>query len=115
MGSDGLNHDEFKDYLLGSLGAERRAAVEEQILVDPSVHEALLAAEEELIDQYVRDGLSKAEHHKFETHFLITAERHKNLRFGRLLKRYIDADPAFVPDRVAVPFYLTRFSRVTSE
>jgi hypothetical protein len=107
-----LNHDEFKDYLLGSLEAERRIALEEQNLVDPSVYEELLAAEAELIDQYLRGALSKQEQDKFETHFLITAERHKNLRFGRLLNRYIDSRPAFVPDRVtAVPFFLTSFSR----
>ncbi|HET9713483.1 MAG TPA: hypothetical protein VFP64_16430 [Pyrinomonadaceae bacterium] len=86
-----MNHDEFRDYLLGSLEAERRTAVEERILIDPSAYEELLAAEEELIDQYLRGGLSKPEQHKFETHFLITAERHKNLRFGKLLKRYVDA------------------------
>ena len=94
-----LNHDELRDYLLGSLEAEGRTAVEEQILADPSVYEELLAAEEELIDQYLRGGLSKAEQLKFETHFLITAERHKNLRFGKLLKRYMDGHPGFVPDR----------------
>ena len=101
MGATVLNHDEFRDYLLGNLEAERRTAVEEQILVDPSVYEELLAAEEELIDQYLRGGLSKAEQLKFETHFLITAERHKNLRFGKLLKRYMDGHPAFVPDRAS--------------
>jgi hypothetical protein len=111
MGATVLNHNEFRDYLLGSLGAERRTAVEEQILVDPSVYEELLAAEEELIDQYVHGGLSKAEQHQFETHFLITAERHKNLRFGRLLKRYIDSHRVAVPNQAAVPFHLTSFSR----
>lgn len=93
-----MNHDEFRDYLLGSLGAERRTAVEEQILIDPSVYEELLAAEEELIDQHVQGGLSELEQGKFEHHFLITAERHKNLRFGRLLKRYMDSRPVRVPD-----------------
>lgn len=112
-----LNHDEFKDYLLGSLDPERRTALEEQIMVDPSVYEELLAAEEELIDQYVHGGLSKPEQHKFETHFLITAERHKNLRFGRLLKRYIDSHPGTValdltaPPKKDFPLHLTSFSR----
>ncbi len=97
-----MNHDEFKDYLLGTLEAERRTAVDEQMLLDPAVYENLLAVEEELIDQYVRGGLTKLEQQKFETHFLITADRHKNLRFGRLLKRYMDAHPVPGSDRVAV-------------
>ena len=111
-GATVLNHDEFKDYLLGSLDAERRTALEEQMIVDPSVYEEILAAEEELIDQYVRGGLSKTDQQKFETHFLITAERHKNLRFGRLLKRYTDANPVLERyNGQTVPPYLAWFSR----
>ena len=110
-----MNHDEFKDYLLGNLDAERRTALEEQMMVDPSVYEELLAAEEELIDQYVRGGLSKPERQKFETHFLITAERYKNLRFGRLLKRYTDANPVVLryngQTAPAKRNYLASFSR----
>src|SRR5262249_24863997 len=41
--------------------------------------------------------LSPCEKQQFETHFLTTAERHKNLRFGRLLRRYLDSQPAPVP------------------
>ena len=119
-----MNHDEFKDYLLGTLDAECRTVLEEQILLDPAVYEELLAVEEELIDQYVRGGLTKPEEQQFETHFLITADRHQNLRFGRLLKRYMDAHPVAVPDRPVVrhteqtapaqrnfPLYLGSFSR----
>ena len=119
-----MNNDEFKYYLLGTLDAERRTAVEEQILLDPAVYEELLAVEEELIDQYVRGGLTELEQEQFETHFLITADRHKNLRFGRLLKRYMDAHSVAVQDRAAVrhteqtapaqrnfPLYLASFSR----
>lgn len=98
-----MNYDgEFKDYLLGTLEAERRTTVEEQILLDPSVYEELLAVEEELIDRYLHGGLTDLERQKFETHFLTTADRHKNLRFGKLLKRYMDAQPVVVPDPVAV-------------
>ena len=37
------------------------------------------------------DGLSKSERQRFETNFLITAERQKKLRFGQLLKRYLSS------------------------
>ena len=94
-----MNNDDFNDYLLGTLDGERRAALEEQILCDPAVYEQLLAAEEELIDQYLGGGLSKQDQHSFETHFLITAERQKNLSFGKLLKSYMDSH---APDLVAV-------------
>jgi hypothetical protein len=50
-----------------------------------------LVVEEELIDQYVAGDLSALEQQQFESHFLITAERQKNLRFGKLLQKYANS------------------------
>ena len=86
-----IDKEVLRSYLLGTLEAEPRAELEERILCDPPVYEELLLLEEELIDQYVADGLSKAERQQFETHFLITDERQKKLRFGQLLKRYLSS------------------------
>jgi hypothetical protein len=88
----------MRNYLLGTLNAERRTLLEESLLSDPEVYEELLVVEEELIDQYVAGALSKEEQHRFESNFLITAGRQKNLRFGRLLKRYLNSQPVLVSD-----------------
>jgi hypothetical protein len=92
-----FDKQEMRSYLLGNLEADRRAALEESILSDPGVYEELLVVEGELIDQYVVNNLSPSERQQFETNFLITAERQKNLRFGRLLRRYLDSQPVPVP------------------
>lgn len=84
---------EVSSYLLGVSDADRKTQLEEQILSAPETYEELLLVEEELIDQYVAGGLSEHERHQFETHFLITAERRKNLRFGQLLNRYVNSHP----------------------
>ena len=84
-----IDTEVLRSYLLGTLEAEPRAELEERILSDPAVYEELLLLEDELIDQYVAGGLSKAERQQFETHFLITAERQKKLRFGQLLKSHL--------------------------
>ena len=100
----------MKDYLLGTLEEDRRVQLEERILCDPAVHQEALFVEEELIDQYLSEGLPKAERQQFETHFLITAERQKNLRFGRLLQRYVHSHPVLVPrdnDAATVPQTVT--------
>lgn len=97
-----IDREEMKNYLLGTLEADRRTALEERILVDPAVYEELLVIEEELIEQYVTGCLSNEEKHQFETHFLITAERQKRLRFGQLLKRYINSHPSLVPHQNSV-------------
>ena len=88
----------MRAYLLGTLDSALKAELEERILYAPEVYEELLIVEEELIDRYVTSGLSQLERQQFEAHFLITAERQNNLRFGQLLKRYLNshsvADPA---------------------
>jgi hypothetical protein len=84
----------MRNYLLGTLEVDRRAALEERILSDPQFYEELLVSEEDLIDQYLGNKLSPSERQQFETYFLITAERQNNLRFGRLLRRYLDSQPA---------------------
>jgi hypothetical protein len=93
-----IDKQEMRNYLLGSLEAERRATLEESILCDPGVYEELLVLEEELIDQYITNNLSPSERQRFETNFLVTAERQNKLRFGRLLRRYLDSSqPVYVP------------------
>jgi hypothetical protein len=93
-----VHKEELRDYLLGTLDKALKTELEERILYGPEVYEELLMAEEELIDQYLADGLSQLERQHFETHFLITAERQDKLRFGQMLKRYLKshsvADPA---------------------
>jgi anti-sigma factor RsiW len=86
-----IDKQEMQNYLLGSLDADRRIEIEERILREPQVYEELLVVEEELIDQYLAGELSTAERRQFETHFLLTAQRQKNLHFGKLLKRYVDS------------------------
>ena len=89
-----VDKQEMRNYLLGTLEVDRRAALEERILSDPQFYEELLVSEEDLIDQYLGNKLSPSERQQFETYFLITAERQNNLRFGRLLRRYLDSQPA---------------------
>jgi hypothetical protein len=88
----------MRGYLLGTLDSTLKTEFEERILYAPEVYEELLIVEEELIDNYVAGGLSQLERQQFETHFLTTAERQNNLRFGQLLKRYLNSheieDPA---------------------
>lgn len=88
-----IDKQEMRNYLLGNLEGERRAALEENILGDDGVYEELLVTEAELIDQYLGNNLSPSERNQFETNFLNTAERQRNLQFGRLLRRYLNSQP----------------------
>lgn len=78
----------MREFLLGTLDGVHKTQFEERILTEPGVYEELLVVEDELIGQYVAGDLSAVEQRQFENHFLITAERHKNLRFGKALQAY---------------------------
>jgi len=86
-----IERQELRAYLLGTLDGDHKTQFEERILTEPSVYQELLLVEEELIDQYLAGDLSAVEQQQFESHFLITAERQKNLRFGKLLQKYADS------------------------
>jgi len=118
-----IDKQEMRSYLLGTLDSDLRAQLEERILSEPQTFEELLLIEQELIDQYVAGGLSNLEQRQFETHFLTTTERQKNLRFSRLLQRYVNEHPVLVPSedplrqservpaRKSFPFGLPAFGR----
>lgn len=92
-----IEKQEMRSYLLGILPQDRQTDLEQRILSDGAVYEELLVAENDLIDQYVAGTLSGLEKHRFETHFLITPERQKKLRFGKLFKRYLSSHQVLVP------------------
>jgi hypothetical protein len=86
-----IERQEMRAFLLGTLDGDHKTQFEERILTEPGVYDELLLVEEELIDQYVAGDLSALERQQFENHFLITAERQKNLRFGKLLLKYANS------------------------
>ena len=104
-----IDKRDLQNYLLGTLEADHRATLEESILCDAKVYEELLVIEGELIDRYLANELSPSERQQFDTHFLVTAERQKNLRFGRLLRRYLAETPA--PAKKILPFAALPISR----
>ena len=102
---------EMRSYLLGTLDGDHKTQFEERILTEPSVYEELLIDEEDLIDQYVTGELSALEQEQFESHFLITAERQKNLRFGKLLYKYARSRPLTEAAEPPVPVHSLSFLR----
>ncbi|MBV9960530.1 MAG: hypothetical protein JO360_19030 [Acidobacteria bacterium] len=100
------SQNEIREYLLGSLSAEARERVETRLLTEEEFYAELVAWEDELIDQYVNEGLTDEERSRFEAHFLCDPERQQKIRFARALQKYIDAQPktpATEPEPVAPP------------
>ena len=94
------DNQEIRHYLLGSLDGDRKTPLEERILSEPDAYDAeLTIIEDELIHDYAFGGLSELERQQFETHFVLTAQRQKDLRFAQLLARYVKTQPVPVPQK----------------
>jgi hypothetical protein len=76
-------------YLLGELSEDQQAGFEHRYFADDALFERLLAAEDELIDRYVRDESSHEERALLGKHFLMSRERRKRVMFSQALVRYM--------------------------
>lgn len=74
-------------YLLGDLSETEQVQVEERAFADAEYLGALEAAEADLIDNYVRGGLSQSERRAFERRFLTSPSRWSKVEFARALAR----------------------------
>jgi hypothetical protein len=103
----------LRSYLLGELDPEPQQQLEQRLLADDEYFEALLMAEDELIDQYLGGSLNSIEQKRFASIFLSTPERYQKLNFARALRKYIELnEPARVPDSKAkeeAPAFWKRF------
>ena len=80
----------LRNYLLGGLDERDREQVEEQQLCDDGFAERLSVAQDNLIDDYVFDALSKSERESFEKNFHLSAERRKKLLFAQTMEIYVE-------------------------
>ncbi len=79
-----------RQYLLKQLSEAEQQAFELRLLTDDALPEELEIVEDELIDEYLANELSKEERVSFEETFLAHPERRRKLKGGRALKRYFD-------------------------
>jgi hypothetical protein len=70
-------------YLLGDLPEEEQLEIEERAFRDQQALRNIQAVESELIDEYVRGGLSGRERQQFEGRFFVSAERRRKVEFAR--------------------------------
>jgi hypothetical protein len=70
-------------YLLGQMSELELDELDERHFGDRDFIERLLAAEDELIDSYVRGELSSSDRRRFEEHFMRSRERRRRVAFAR--------------------------------
>jgi len=86
---------EIERYLLGRLTGREQAEVEARLFEEENVLEAVLDAEDELIDRYLGGGLGAADRHAFERHFAASPLRRQRIALARALSRSAEATPEY--------------------
>jgi hypothetical protein len=79
----------LRGYLLGNLDEAVLDDVESRLLDDKAYVARLSLAEDNLIDDYVFNGLSESERESFHTNFLVNEERRNKILIARALEVYV--------------------------
>jgi hypothetical protein len=96
-------HDERTiRYLLGDLPETEQTAVEQEYFVDPEKFEDVWAAENDLVDRYVRGRLSRRERNLFERNYLQSPKHRERVAVSRKLLEAADRQ-VYESGRVIVP------------
>jgi hypothetical protein len=89
----------LRRYVLGGLEEEARAGLEEQLVTEPDLFEALGVVEDELIEEYL-DGMgADLDRGAFERHFLTSSQRQARLRLAKSLRKHASQGMAAAPAR----------------
>ena len=103
--------EKLRRYLLGQLAEDARAEVEKDLLANDVLFEELLVLEDEIIDEYLAEKLTRNDRAAFERHFLITPERHEQVNFARAFKRHLARNQ--LPVRSIWPGFLYKQTAAT--
>lgn len=79
----GYRDQELAQYILGQLPADDTERLDEASIVDDDVATRLRLVEQDLVDTYVRGGLTGDALKAFETHYLASARRRNLTEFAR--------------------------------
>jgi len=92
---------DLRRYLLGQLDDQIAEAFEKQFLLKDEIFDELLAAEDELIEDYLAETLTAEDRRALEHHFLSTPDRLDQLRFGRTFRQYLAREGPVISGEVS--------------
>ncbi len=114
METTNYNPAMLRQYLLGTLDASRTEEFDELSIADEGFADALSAAENELIDQFVAGTLGSEETRLAGKRFAASRRMRERVDFARALKevgdRETDVQPTFEPVRRGILSALPRFA-----
>lgn len=88
MTANAPDDSQIRRYLLGQLPVDKKTAFEEEYFLNAATLMQMEIAEEELIDDYLAQQLSRDERRSFEQFFLTTPQRKEKLHFAEALREH---------------------------
>ena len=98
MKEDAASESTLRQFLLGNVDEEERERLESLFITDSVVRERILAAEQDLIDDYLDGSLTSAEKQNFIQVYADTFEQKRKLRIAASIKGW-----AIAQGNVSVP------------
>jgi hypothetical protein len=100
MREEAATDAQLRQFLLGKIEAEERQRIESLFLTDSLMRERVLAAEQELFDDYLEESLSTADREAFLSLYGDTAAQRRKLRIAKSVQQWAldqQRTPAFIP------------------
>jgi anti-sigma-K factor RskA len=91
----------LREFLLGTLSEKERDRIESRFLTDPDMRERVLAGEQDLIEDYLEDSLTKEEKERFLSLYGQNHEQRRKLRINGAIKDWAVRE-ARVPNSASV-------------
>jgi hypothetical protein len=88
MKEDSVTDALLREFLLGKLTDEDRERIESLFLTDPQTRERVLALEQDLVDDYLEDGLSDGDKERFVSRYAQTDEQRRKLRITGAIRNW---------------------------
>lgn|ERR1700741_2479485 len=76
----------LREFLLGKMDDEQSARIENLFLTDPAARERVLVIEQELIEDYLEDGLTPDDRERFVLRYGQTAAQQQQVRISKAIK-----------------------------
>jgi len=83
----------LRQFLLGTVADEERQRIESVFLTDPRMRERVLAAEQQLIDDYLEESLSTADRERFLSQYGETVAQRRKLRIAQSIHEWAAKPP----------------------
>jgi hypothetical protein len=88
MKEEAASESALRQFLLGNADEEERQRLESLFITDSVVKERILAAEQDLIDDYLDGSLTSAEQQRFIQQYANTSEQRRKLRIATSIKEW---------------------------